>query len=74
MHTTNEQNFPLTFESFEQLLGKYSPEYIKKFSNELCEKLQTIKNTQELKIEDANRWMSVYKKNSITYLLNIKKI
>ena len=41
-----------TFESFEQLLGKYSAEYIKKFSNELCEKLQNIKNKQEQKIDD----------------------
>lgn len=41
-----------TFESFEQLLGKYSPEYVNKFSNELFDKLQTLKNKQDNKIEE----------------------
>jgi len=52
VRSTNAKMIQTTFESFEQLLGKYSAEYVKKFSNELCEKLQTIKNQQEQKNED----------------------
>jgi hypothetical protein len=54
MKSNNDKIIQTTFESFEQLLGKYSGEYVKKFSNELCEKLQSLKDIQDEEITNKD--------------------